>query len=89
MDLMLGALGISPQANYYCRRKFLMVNGTHTTLAFMTLCLRHAAAESEPGDFPLIDWDPKNCGEDYYHEIWAWVSLPNDCVWGAGGYCKL
>jgi hypothetical protein len=28
------------QANYFCRRKFLLVNGTHTTLAFMTLCLR-------------------------------------------------
>lgn len=30
----------NPQANYFCRRKFLLVNGTHTTLAFMTLCLR-------------------------------------------------
>lgn len=30
----------NPQANYFCRRKFLLVNGTHTTLAFMTLCMR-------------------------------------------------
>ncbi|CAN0434699.1 unnamed protein product, partial [Discosporangium mesarthrocarpum] len=26
------------EANYFCRRKITMVNGMHTTLAFMTLC---------------------------------------------------
>jgi hypothetical protein len=31
---------VDRQASYFCRRKFLLVNGTHTTLAFMTLCLK-------------------------------------------------
>ena len=31
---------LTRQASYFCRRKFLLVNGTHTTLAFMTLCLK-------------------------------------------------
>lgn len=26
------------EANYFCRRKITMVNGMHTTLAFLTLC---------------------------------------------------
>jgi hypothetical protein len=60
------------QANYFCRRKFLLVNGTHTTLAFMTLCMKQPHSD-EPGDFPLIDWDVKSCGQKYYDEIWAWV----------------
>ena len=29
-----------PQAAMFCRRKILLVNGSHTTLAFLTLCLR-------------------------------------------------
>lgn len=65
------------QAQYFCRRKFLMVNGTHTTLAFMTLLLKTPAANvgnGPIGEYPLVDWDAKNCGDKYYKEIWAWVS---------------
>jgi hypothetical protein len=29
--------------------------------------------ESGVGEFQLIDWDPKTCGDKYYREIWAWV----------------
>ena len=29
---------IPAEAEYFCRRKILMVNGMHTTLAFITLC---------------------------------------------------
>lgn len=65
------------QAEYFYRRKFLLVNGSHTTLAFLTLCLRQpspkATAETytEPGDHELINWD--NCGEEQHREIWAWA----------------
>lgn len=74
---MLLHLFCLPQAQYFCRRKFLMVNGTHTTLAFMTLVLRSGPEGPKGGpigDFPLIDWDPQNAGPKYYQEIWAWVS---------------
>jgi len=64
---------LESEANYLCRRKFLLVNGTHTTLAFMTLCMRQPGSSNEPGDWPLIDWDVKTCGEQYHKEIWAWA----------------
>lgn len=45
------------QASYFCRRKFLLVNGTHTTLAFMTLCLRQPRKA------------PNEVGHGW---VWAW-----------------
>lgn len=75
------------QAEYFTQRKFLLVNGSHTTLAFLTLCLRQplaatAAGDAEgqkkqrhaytpPGDHELINW--ANCGEELHKEIWAWA----------------
>ncbi len=62
------------QADYFTQRKFLLVNGSHTTLAFLTLCLRQPMAEEEftaPGDHELINW--ANCGEQLHKEIWAWA----------------
>ncbi len=67
------------QADYFYRRKFLLVNGSHTTLAFITLNLRqpaesgNAAAEAftAPGEHVLLDWD--SCDEFVRQEIWAWA----------------
>lgn len=41
---------IPAEAEYFCRRKILMVNGMHTTLAFVTLC------EKEPGALQGDSW---------------------------------
>lgn len=58
----------------------MLVNGSHTTLAFLTLCLRQpndAKKQSDytkPGNHELINWGISSCGEDLHKEIWAWVS---------------
>jgi len=72
------------QAEYFTQRKFLLVNGSHTTLAFLTLCLRQPPAPKKsaaghegpetytpPADHELINWS--NCGEQLHQEIWAWA----------------
>jgi hypothetical protein len=67
------------QADYFYRRKFLLVNGSHTTLAFITLNARQPAASGNaaaeaytaPGDHELIHW--ANCDEFVHQEIWAWA----------------
>lgn len=37
------------QAEYFTQRKFLLVNGSHTTLAFLTLCLRQPVRAAGAG----------------------------------------
>ena len=68
------------QSNYFCRRKNLLVNGMHTTLAFMTLCVNQKKGGNseyqeycEMGDYRLIIWDPSACGSKTYQEIWIWA----------------
>uniref|UniRef100_I2CQS8 Mannitol 1-phosphate dehydrogenase n=1 Tax=Nannochloropsis gaditana (strain CCMP526) TaxID=1093141 RepID=I2CQS8_NANGC len=66
------------EASMWTRRKFLMVNGTHTTLAFLTLCLRQPRQrpdehETVPQDHELISWDKEKYGDKIYHDIWCWA----------------
>mmetsp|Transcript_32858 Transcript_32858/g.55784 ORF Transcript_32858/g.55784 Transcript_32858/m.55784 type:complete len:507 (-) Transcript_32858:216-1736(-) len=65
------------QAEYYARRKILLVNGTHTTLAFLTL-LRFSkehrmSFESMdlPGSFKLLDYAQANA--ETQRIVWAWL----------------
>lgn len=57
--------------SYLYNRKFLLVNGTHTTFAFMTLrkyCMDPADA---PGDFPLLINDQLSPTERIEVKAWA------------------
>jgi len=64
------------QANYFAERKLLLVNGAHTTLAFLTLTqeLRKSTTSLEgmelPGDFKLLDYD--RADESTKRILWAW-----------------
>eukprot|EP01084_Bolivina_argentea_P194711 334127_1 len=42
------------EASYFCRRKITMVNGMHTTLAFLTLCKKEAG--NIAGDHELLTY---------------------------------
>ncbi|CAM9142225.1 unnamed protein product [Choristocarpus tenellus] len=57
------------EANYFCRRKITMVNGMHTTLAFMTLCREEEG--DHPGDHPLLTH--KDAPADLQAQIWNWA----------------
>jgi len=65
------------QANYYSKRKLLLVNGAHTTLAFLTLAkeLKNLRGDLEnmalPGKYPLLDY--QNADEATRSKIWAWL----------------
>eukprot|EP00466_Bigelowiella_natans_P021151 jgi/Bigna1/82009/fgenesh1_pg.86_\ len=65
------------QAEYYARRKILLVNGTHTTLAFLTL-LRFSEEHGMsfenmdlPGSFKLLDYAQADA--ETQRIIWAWL----------------
>jgi len=65
------------QAEYFARRKILLVNGTHTTLAFLTLIRQCADAakplkEMElPGQYDLLNYETAD--SDTRQKIWAWL----------------
>eukprot|EP01054_Gregarina_sp_Poly1_P004899 Gregarina_sp_Poly_1__4898@NODE_25_length_19863_cov_179_262730_g23_i0_p4_GENE_NODE_25_length_19863_cov_179_262730_g23_i0NODE_25_length_19863_cov_179_262730_g23_i0_p4_ORF_typecomplete_len566_score70_62Mannitol_dh_C/PF08125_13/0_00064Mannitol_dh_C/PF08125_13/45Peptidase_M18/PF02127_15/0_043_NODE_25_length_19863_cov_179_262730_g23_i02211699 len=53
------------QAHYFADRKFLLVNGGHTTLAFLTMIRLHDGDKNfvPPGADPLLDWNTCNMNE--------------------------
>eukprot|EP00466_Bigelowiella_natans_P006313 jgi/Bigna1/89982/estExt_fgenesh1_pg.C_590093 len=64
------------QARYFARRKLLLVNGTHTTLAFLTLCSELEQCETVaklhlPGKFRLLDYSRASTAKR--KQIWAWL----------------
>jgi len=60
---------IKAETNYLCRRKFMMVNGMHTTLAFMTLCMNEEG--STPGEHLLLNYATENKG--VRARVWEWA----------------
>eukprot|EP00465_Bigelowiella_longifila_P002673 CAMPEP_0185253216 /NCGR_PEP_ID=MMETSP1359-20130426/2059_1 /TAXON_ID=552665 /ORGANISM="Bigelowiella longifila, Strain CCMP242" /LENGTH=510 /DNA_ID=CAMNT_0027835559 /DNA_START=40 /DNA_END=1572 /DNA_ORIENTATION=- len=67
----------SDQAEYYARRKILLVNGTHTTLAFLTLIRfskEHGMSFENmdlPGSFKLLDYAQADA--ETQRIVWAWL----------------
>mmetsp|Transcript_11313 Transcript_11313/g.15779 ORF Transcript_11313/g.15779 Transcript_11313/m.15779 type:complete len:534 (-) Transcript_11313:261-1862(-) len=64
------------QAKYFSRRKILLVNGTHTTLAFLTLVKEldegNDLKEMElPGPYKLLDYETIDQGSRRL--VWAWL----------------
>uniref|UniRef100_A0A0G4FY26 Mannitol dehydrogenase C-terminal domain-containing protein n=1 Tax=Chromera velia CCMP2878 TaxID=1169474 RepID=A0A0G4FY26_9ALVE len=69
------------EAHYFCERKKLMVNGMHTTLAFMTLAkeqpldfMKISGYDSEtlaPGDHELVNWAQGT--EEDRRMMWNWA----------------
>mmetsp|Transcript_30217 Transcript_30217/g.39830 ORF Transcript_30217/g.39830 Transcript_30217/m.39830 type:complete len:511 (+) Transcript_30217:205-1737(+) len=60
------------EASFLYERKLFLVNGMHTTLAFLTLCLNQPSG-SEPGDHPLLSFDTAD--EKSRQIIWAWAMV--------------
>eukprot|EP00922_Rhytidocystis_sp_ex-Travisia-forbesii_P069223 GHVS01103277.1.p1 GENE.GHVS01103277.1~~GHVS01103277.1.p1 ORF type:complete len:658 (+),score=115.58 GHVS01103277.1:149-2122(+) len=61
---------LTSQANYLSQRKFLLVNGLHTTLAFMTLCAKNSTGPL--GDYELIT--TKTATPEERREMWVWAA---------------
>uniref|UniRef100_A0A7S3Z3N1 Mannitol dehydrogenase C-terminal domain-containing protein n=2 Tax=Lotharella globosa TaxID=91324 RepID=A0A7S3Z3N1_9EUKA len=65
------------QARYFARRKLLLVNGTHTTLAFLTLWSEFKKVNEDmgklglPGKYKLLDY--KTADAETRQMIWAWL----------------
>ncbi|CAM9924879.1 unnamed protein product [Phaeothamnion confervicola] len=57
------------EAHYFTRRKITMVNGMHTTLAFMTLCKEEQG--NDAGSHVLMTFGGANAGERAM--IWHWA----------------
>ncbi|CAM9791136.1 unnamed protein product, partial [Discosporangium mesarthrocarpum] len=64
---------IHAEAEYFCRRKILMVNGMHTTLAFMTLCKREPAGLAGDSWKSHILLTPATVSEEEVELIWLWA----------------
>mmetsp|Transcript_38719 Transcript_38719/g.51024 ORF Transcript_38719/g.51024 Transcript_38719/m.51024 type:complete len:550 (-) Transcript_38719:300-1949(-) len=58
------------EAKFLYERKLFLVNGMHTTLAFLTLS-RTRPSGSETGEFSLLTYDDAN--EEDRKVIWAWA----------------
>ncbi|GAB5360557.1 hypothetical protein AAMO2058_000638100 [Amorphochlora amoebiformis] len=83
------------QAEYFSRRKILLVNGTHTTLAFLTLIKKLDEVKcinkmDLPGNFDLLDYEHADAAQKQM--IWAWLvarcyivttEFPMDVIKGA------
>eukprot|EP00954_Amorphochlora_amoebiformis_P030351 1394538-Amorphochlora_amoeboformis.AAC.1 len=83
------------QAEYFGRRKLLLVNGTHTTLAFLTLIKELEEVKSIdkmelPGNFDLLDYEHADAAQKQM--VWAWLvarcyivmtEFPMDVIKGA------
>jgi len=61
---------IKAETSYLCRRKFMMVNGMHTTLAFMTLCMREEG--NTPGTHVLLNYAEET--KEVRARVWAWAT---------------
>eukprot|EP00472_Partenskyella_glossopodia_P007622 CAMPEP_0197540712 /NCGR_PEP_ID=MMETSP1318-20131121/66751_1 /TAXON_ID=552666 /ORGANISM="Partenskyella glossopodia, Strain RCC365" /LENGTH=310 /DNA_ID=CAMNT_0043099797 /DNA_START=6 /DNA_END=938 /DNA_ORIENTATION=- len=69
------------KAKYFSRRKILLCNGTHTTLAFITLVKEMQKNQNEsvtplsdmglPGNYKLLDF--ARADEEGKRMIWAWL----------------
>eukprot|EP00903_Cladosiphon_okamuranus_P005882 g5818.t1 len=64
---------ISAEAEYFCRRKIILVNGMHTTLAFVTLCkLESGGLEGDSWkDHILVT--PATATEQENALVWRWA----------------
>jgi len=85
------------QAKYFSRRKILLVNGTHTTLAFLTLVkeLNEGSDLKEmplPGPYKLLDYE--TIDQNSRRLVWAWLvarciivthEFPRDVLMSAHG----
>jgi len=56
------------QAEYFTQRKFLLVNGSHTTLAFLTLCLRQPLRGAKTGASATAAAAAAAEGQSHLHE---------------------
>eukprot|EP00904_Undaria_pinnatifida_P005866 jgi/Undpi1/2409/HiC_scaffold_13.g05790.m1 len=63
---------IPAEAEYFCRRKILMVNGMHTTLAFVTLCKEKKGGLQGSGwkDHALVT--PATATQEENVMVWRW-----------------
>ncbi|CAN0408968.1 unnamed protein product [Discosporangium mesarthrocarpum] len=60
------------EAEYFYKRKFSVVNGMHTVLAFMTL-RQYQPDAIECNDFTLMSYE--SASDPLKKEIWAWVTV--------------
>eukprot|EP00922_Rhytidocystis_sp_ex-Travisia-forbesii_P045762 GHVS01068282.1.p1 GENE.GHVS01068282.1~~GHVS01068282.1.p1 ORF type:complete len:304 (-),score=44.46 GHVS01068282.1:166-1077(-) len=59
------------EAKYFANRKITIVNGMHTTLAFITLVLKNPTSDAAPGDYELMNVE--NMPADKQSDVWAWA----------------
>ncbi|CAM9846357.1 unnamed protein product, partial [Hapterophycus canaliculatus] len=64
---------IPAEAEYFCRRKILLVNGMHTTLAFLTLCKRESGSLQGDGWKEHILVTPATATEEENALVWRWA----------------
>jgi hypothetical protein len=57
------------EASYFCRRKITVVNGSHTTLAFLTLCRNETGNVAK--DHPLMTYETASPSDQQV--IWQWA----------------
>jgi len=60
---------VEAEAHYFANRKITIVNGMHTTLAFMTLCIMQK--DDEPRSHELLT--TATLPDDKQREVWAWA----------------
>mmetsp|Transcript_2406 Transcript_2406/g.3564 ORF Transcript_2406/g.3564 Transcript_2406/m.3564 type:complete len:408 (-) Transcript_2406:114-1337(-) len=59
------------EASFYYDRKYFLVNGMHTTLAFMSLDSRFPTGSTQDS-CPLLTWECAN--SEQQDTIWAWIA---------------
>ncbi|CAM9808776.1 unnamed protein product [Ectocarpus sp. 6 AP-2014] len=64
---------IPAEAEYFCRRKILLVNGMHTTLAFITLCKLESGVLQGDGWKEHILVTPATATEQENALVWRWA----------------
>ncbi|CAN0141845.1 unnamed protein product, partial [Scytosiphon promiscuus] len=64
---------IPAEAEYFCRRKILLVNGMHTTLAFLTLCKCEGGSLQGDGWKEHILITPATATEKENDLVWRWA----------------
>lgn len=64
---------LESQATYYTERKFLLVNGGHTVLAFITMirAQRNGQQFHPPGEFELLNWETMT--DEERGKMWAFA----------------
>mmetsp|Transcript_30027 Transcript_30027/g.49070 ORF Transcript_30027/g.49070 Transcript_30027/m.49070 type:complete len:474 (+) Transcript_30027:61-1482(+) len=58
------------EAEFFYERKLFLVNGMHTTLAFMTLCMREEG--NTPGTHVLLNYAEET--KEVRARVWAWAT---------------